>query len=121
MTRYDWMDQALCAQTDPDLFFPDNNRYTDADKICTACPVRAACADHVQRVEADTRPYGQWAGQSPTARRASYNRRQAANDTRRNHILRLHRAGWEAAAIADHVGCTDRTVWRTVQQYGEAA
>lgn len=42
-----WMREALCAQTDPELFFPDNTRNSrqaaEAKKVCHACTVRAEC------------------------------------------------------------------------------
>jgi hypothetical protein len=38
-----WAD-ALCAQVDPDLFFPERGQpAADAKLVCAACPVRAAC------------------------------------------------------------------------------
>lgn len=43
-----WRDEAICAQTDPETFAPEN--YTSADvhtarKICAGCPVRRPCLD----------------------------------------------------------------------------
>lgn len=49
-TAPDWS-QAVCAQTDPDLFFPDGvgnaitSQVKQAKKICAGCPVKAACLD----------------------------------------------------------------------------
>lgn len=44
----DWMNDALCAQTDPDLFFPDRDAPTDrvraAEQVCAECPVQQRCA-----------------------------------------------------------------------------
>lgn len=56
----DWADQALCAQTDPDLFFPDQGQPSaPAKAICRTCPVRAECLDHTLAA----RPrFGVWAG-----------------------------------------------------------
>lgn len=35
---------AMCAQVDPELFFPEIGEPTRAAKaVCTACPVRTAC------------------------------------------------------------------------------
>ena len=40
----DWRDQALCAQTDPELFFPDKGGTSaPAKRVCARCPVRAEC------------------------------------------------------------------------------
>jgi WhiB family redox-sensing transcriptional regulator len=44
-----WRQEALCAQTDPDLFFEisgddwRNKDYAEAKKICAACPVAGEC------------------------------------------------------------------------------
>lgn len=42
-----WQDDALCATTDPALFFDDRpgESYRDARKVCAACPVRDACLE----------------------------------------------------------------------------
>lgn len=42
-----WVDEAVCASTDPELFFPlagDNPR--DAVAICNTCPVMAQCLEY---------------------------------------------------------------------------
>jgi WhiB family redox-sensing transcriptional regulator len=40
----DWRDDALCAQTDPEIFFPDKGGSTrEAKAVCARCDVRAAC------------------------------------------------------------------------------
>jgi WhiB family transcriptional regulator, redox-sensing transcriptional regulator len=41
-----WRDEAICAQTAPDVFTPES--YTTADvtaakKVCAGCPVRRPC------------------------------------------------------------------------------
>jgi WhiB family redox-sensing transcriptional regulator len=42
----DWRDAALCAQTDPDLWFPElGGTGSPARRICAACPVQAECLD----------------------------------------------------------------------------
>ena len=41
----DWRDEALCAQTDPELWFPDLGPAAAAKAICARCPVRVACLD----------------------------------------------------------------------------
>ncbi|MEU7156025.1 WhiB family transcriptional regulator [Streptomyces chrestomyceticus] len=72
MSACDWMDEALCAQTDPDLFHPDSTgSYDTARKLCATCPVRIQCEEHAARVEGDVsreRRHGLWAGHTPYAR-----------------------------------------------------
>jgi WhiB family redox-sensing transcriptional regulator len=42
----DWRDAAVCATTDPELFFPDKGESSaPAKRICMACPVRAKCLE----------------------------------------------------------------------------
>lgn len=77
-----WMVDALCAQTDPEAFFPEkgaNGRTLDQAKdVCASCPVRAACLgwaiDHKIRD-------GIWGGLTDRERRRI--ERQRRNDQRR--------------------------------------
>ena len=66
--REDWQDLALCAQTDPDSFFPEKGESPrPAKRVCAACEVRAECLqyalDHGER-------FGVWGGLSERERRA---------------------------------------------------
>ncbi len=46
-----WQDQAFCAQTDPEAFFPDKAGSTrEAKRVCSGCEVRAACLAGFQRL-----------------------------------------------------------------------
>lgn len=60
-------DGGLCAETDPEVFFPDKGESTRTAKaVCMACPVRAAClAAAVARNER----HGVWGGMSERERR----------------------------------------------------
>jgi WhiB family transcriptional regulator, redox-sensing transcriptional regulator len=44
-TNEPWMGDGLCAQTDPELFFPPKggNEGSLAKQVCHGCPVIAAC------------------------------------------------------------------------------
>jgi hypothetical protein len=66
--RGDWQDQALCAQVDPELFFPEKGQSPRAAKrVCAACEVRAECLQYaLDRRE----PFGVWGGLSERERRA---------------------------------------------------
>ena len=62
-----WQDQALCAQTDPEAFFPEKGGSTrEAKRVCTACGVRPECLRYA--LEHDER-YGIWGGMSERERR----------------------------------------------------
>lgn len=64
----DWTERALCAQTDPEAFFPEKGCSTlDAKKVCRACEVRAECLQYA--LEHDER-FGVWGGTSERERRA---------------------------------------------------
>jgi WhiB family redox-sensing transcriptional regulator len=42
-----WRDRALCAQVDPDLWFPEKGcSPRPAVRICQDCPVRAECLSY---------------------------------------------------------------------------
>lgn len=63
-----WQDEALCAQTDPDAFFPEQGMSSrDAKSVCAACPVRQECLEYA--LENDER-FGVWGGLSERERRA---------------------------------------------------
>ncbi|HEU4335756.1 MAG TPA: WhiB family transcriptional regulator, partial [Nocardioides sp.] len=39
--EFGWQDRALCAQTDPEAFFPEKGGSTrEAKKVCLTCEVR---------------------------------------------------------------------------------
>ena len=62
-----WQDRALCAQTDPEAFFPEKGGSTrDAKKVCRVCEVRAECLEYA--LEHDER-FGIWGGLSERERR----------------------------------------------------
>lgn len=63
----EWQDQALCAQTDPEAFFPEKGGSTrEAKRICQACSVRDECLEYA--LEHDER-FGIWGGLSDRERR----------------------------------------------------
>jgi WhiB family redox-sensing transcriptional regulator len=44
-----WQDQALCAETDPDVFYPEkgqNDMMRAARTLCRLCNVRQACLEY---------------------------------------------------------------------------
>jgi WhiB family transcriptional regulator, redox-sensing transcriptional regulator len=62
-----WQDRALCAQTDPEAFFPEKGGSTrEAKKVCRSCEVRADCLEYA--LEHDER-FGIWGGLSERERR----------------------------------------------------
>lgn len=62
-----WQERALCAQTDPEAFFPEKGGSTrEAKKVCVACEVRAECLEYA--LSNDER-FGIWGGLSERERR----------------------------------------------------
>jgi len=62
-----WQADSLCAQTDPEAFFPEKGGSTrDAKKICSSCEVRNNCLEYA--LENDER-FGIWGGLSERERR----------------------------------------------------
>ncbi len=62
-----WQTDALCAQTDPEAFFPEKGGSTrDAKKVCGACNVRSQCLEYA--LSNDER-FGIWGGLSERERR----------------------------------------------------
>ncbi len=63
----DWQERALCAETDPEAFFPEKGGSTrEAKRICTGCEVRAQCLEYAL---AHDERFGIWGGLSERERR----------------------------------------------------
>ncbi|EFL37861.1 transcription factor WhiB family protein [Streptomyces griseoflavus Tu4000] len=61
-----WQEEALCAQTGGDFFFPEpGSSVREAKRICGLCPIRAACLDYA--MNNDMR-FGVWGGMSEKER-----------------------------------------------------
>ena len=62
-----WQEQALCAQTDPEAFFPEKGGSTrEAKRICVGCEVKGECLEYA--LLQDER-FGIWGGLSERERR----------------------------------------------------
>lgn len=73
-----WMDFAACAQSDGDMWFPDEGQGQSresrmAKRVCmTSCPVQQLCLDYaIEHNEL----YGIWGGLGPDARAAERTKR----------------------------------------------
>ncbi len=75
-----WRDQALCRDTDPDLFFPVGTtgvavaQIEHAKAVCAQCPVTSACLDYALATNQDS---GIWGGLSEEERRVIRRQRTA--------------------------------------------
>lgn len=76
---YTWRSQAICRDTDPDLFFPIGTtgqalvQIDRAKEVCDVCPVKSDCLEYALETNQDS---GIWGGLDEEQRRNI--RRQAA-------------------------------------------
>ncbi len=62
-----WRLDALCAETDPEAFFPEKGGSTrEAKRVCAGCSVRAECLEFAL---ANDERFGIWGGLSERERR----------------------------------------------------
>jgi WhiB family redox-sensing transcriptional regulator len=70
---FEWMEQALCLDEDPELFFPLGNtglallQIEEAKSVCRKCDVRDVCLQWALEAGQD---FGVWGGLSEDERRA---------------------------------------------------
>lgn len=65
----EWRDLALCAQADPDAFFPGKgDPIAAARAVCRRCPVARECLEDA--LAQDEQPHGIWGGKSRRERLA---------------------------------------------------
>jgi len=69
---YTWRKDAICRDTDPDLFFPVGTtgyallQIDRAKQVCGECPVHEACLEYALETNQDS---GIWGGTSEEERR----------------------------------------------------
>lgn len=62
----DWVGDALCAQTDPEIFFPEKGKSSaEAKLVCRRCPVAEECLEFAIVTR---QKFGVWGGLSPDER-----------------------------------------------------
>jgi WhiB family redox-sensing transcriptional regulator len=70
--QYDWRRDAICRDTDPDLFFPVGTtgnalvQIERAQEVCGQCPVSLECLEFALETNQDS---GIWGGTSEEERR----------------------------------------------------
>ncbi|WP_442790975.1 WhiB family transcriptional regulator [Nocardia sp. NBC_01327] len=74
-----WREQALCAQTDPDAFFPEvGGSGRTGKRICEGCEVRKQCLDYAL---AHDQRFGIWGGMTDAERRRYSQQRRVGAST----------------------------------------
>lgn len=128
-----WVTDALCAETDPEVFFPGKGQSpNDAKKVCRRCAVSEECL--IYALVAGQKD-GVWGGTTERQRRkmplpeppavtvtvpgpVPGSQPQAARTTR---IVRMGRQGMPVAEIAGHVGCKPDAVRAALARAGVRA
>ncbi|MCI6575023.1 MAG: WhiB family transcriptional regulator [Actinomycetaceae bacterium] len=78
-----WMEDALCAQTDPDIFYPEKGGSTaPATSVCNNCLVRAQCLEYA--IANDIR-HGIWGGTSDNDRKRIARERRMGHTAQRGN------------------------------------
>jgi WhiB family redox-sensing transcriptional regulator len=69
-----WQDEALCAEVDPELWFPEKGASTrEAKRTCMACEVRSECLEYALDNKIN---HGVWGGKSDRERNAILRKRE---------------------------------------------
>ena len=77
----DWPERALCAEADPELFYPEARETApEAKSICKVCEVRADC---LAAAIANREPHGIWGGLTYRERLAFTRDQRRAGPVRR--------------------------------------
>lgn len=118
----EWIDRALCPQTDPEAFFPEvGDNPLAAQRVCRRCPVSLDCLTYA--LTHDVGAHGVWAGTTPQQRVSiakaldrlapgtalTRSRIKAERDAR---IVHLSNSGLSVTEVAEQVGVNERTVHR---------
>lgn len=115
----DWQQDALCAQVDADLFFPEKGGSTEtAKRVCSLCDVRAECLAYAQR---EVITFGVWGGLSERERermRVKARKPRASRVEVDERVVALTAAGETARRIAEELSVSTRTVQRARSRTG---
>jgi WhiB family redox-sensing transcriptional regulator len=83
-----WVDQALCAQVDAEMFFPEPcggvKAVRQAKRVCGSCPVREQCLEYAL---AHGERFGVWGGASERERRQMKRERPRRTHCDKGHAL----------------------------------
>ena len=109
-TPPEWMAEGLCAQVDPELWFPEKGGPTrQAKAVCARCAVRPECLAYA--LAHDDR-FGVWGGVSERDRRRMTRTARARVPDRRTGLVRQLATRLTDPEIAARLECSPRTVLR---------
>lgn len=131
-----WQEEALCAQSDPEAWYPEQGGSTlEAKRICQSCPVRTEC---LTAALANQERFGIWGGHSERERRKltkgiavvpnlthGGNRKYELTGEQELDLMDLLSQGWTQGRIAEHFHISKTAVSRVrnrhFKQNGAAA
>jgi hypothetical protein len=106
---------ALCAQTDPDAFFPEyGGSIKDATDICAKCDVRERCLQYAMENNFDYD--GIFGGLSPKNRRKLRAKREGSSRSKREQVISMTARHMTTEQISEALGISFRQVQRYRQQ-----
>jgi len=106
----EWVADGLCAETDPEAFYPEKGGSArEAKRVCTHCTVRAECLSYAL---AHDERFGVWGGLSERERRRMRNGPPVRVPDRRAGTVRQLATSLTDPEIATRLGCSPRTVLR---------
>ena len=115
-TPPEWMTDGVCAQVDPELWFPEKGGSTrEAKQLCARCPVHPECLAYAL---ANDERFGVWGGASERDRRRmkrTPSKPQGAPvrvPDPRTGVIRQLATRLTDSEIAARLGCSSRTVLR---------
>lgn len=109
----------ICAQTDPEAFFPEQQGSSPrpAKKMCAGCPFLVACRDYAVWHSVD----GVWGGTTLRERykiRRQQGIRVTAADAPLRELILAASPHMLASVLAGQLGCNEKTVTRHRQAAG---
>ena len=105
-----WMAAGLCAEVDPELFYPEAGAPNrDAKRVCAGCEVRAECLAYAI---AHRERFGVWGGTTERERRRMRRAPVTPAPDRRTGVIRQLATTLTDPEIAARLGCSARTVLR---------
>ncbi len=120
-----WTLDALCAQTDPEVFFPDRGQNPKAAKrICAQCPVAEICREIAV---ADPAITGVWGGTTHRERQQIRRERGLPSEqeleriARKANVRALLARGIGPPEIAESLGVAYQTIYRDIKEMEIAA
>lgn len=106
-----WQDDALCATTDPDLFFPEpRDKAVAAKRICASCRVKDECLEYALEAREE---HGVWGGLTEVERAALLEPvKPVLARLDYDSMAELLSLGMPVGDIAARLGCSTESVTR---------